>query len=125
MKKSLLLILVAILLPMTASAYDAVVDGIYYNLDKAAKTAEVTSGDNLYVGSISIPQTISFEGVRYQVTSIGDEAFKVCEQLSKIVLSEGITTIGEYAFDGCKSLSSITIPETVTTIKKCAFGFCI
>lgn len=124
MKKSLLLILVAILLPMTASAYDAVVDGIYYNLDKAAKTAEVTSGDNLYVGSISIPQTISFEGVRYQVTSIGDEAFKVCEQLSKIVLSEGITTIGEYAFDGCKSLSSITIPETVTTIKKCAFGFC-
>lgn len=146
MKKSLLLILVAILLPMTASAYDAVVDGIYYNLDKAAKTAEVTSGDNLYVGSISIPQTISFEGVRYQVTSIGESAFKECQELLSADLSVGLLTIGknafegcgltsmvfpnslktidEYAFWNCQSLASITIPESLTSIGDNAFYYC-
>ena len=122
MKKLLLFLLT--MMPTALMAYDVQIDGIYYNLDNNAKTAEVTSGDNLYAGSYTIPQTITNEGVSYKVTSIGDEAFRSCDQLSKIVLSEGITTIGESAFDGCKSLSSITIPETVTTIKKCAFMFC-
>lgn len=123
MKKSLLLILVAILLPMTASAYDAVVDGIYYNLDKAAKTAEVTSGDNLYVGSISIPQTISFEGVRYQVTSIGESAFKECQELLSADLSVGLLTIGKNAFEGC-GLTSMVFPNSLKTIDEYAFWNC-
>ena len=124
MKKSLLLILVAILLPMTASAYDAVVDGIYYNLDKAAKTAEVTSGDNLYAGNYTIPQTITNEGVSYKVTSIGDEAFKSCQELLSTDLPVGLLTIGKNAFEGC-GLTSMVFPNSLKTIDEYAFWSCI
>ena len=51
------------LLPLTASAYDALVDGIYYNLDADAKTAEVTYKDNYfnsYSGFATIPSSFTY-----------------------------------------------------------------
>ena len=124
MKKYLLLFLMAILLPMTASAYDALVDGIYYNLNKDAKTAEVTSGDNVYTGSITLPKTITFEGENYRVTSIGDNAFNACEELTKIVLPEGLTTIGEHAFDWCTNLNTIVFHDNIVSVGYSAFSNC-
>ena len=53
MKKTLLLLL-TVLLPIAASAYDAYVGGIYYNL--SGSQATVTSGTNKYTGSVSIPR---------------------------------------------------------------------
>ncbi len=50
-KKQLLFILMA-LLPMMASADAFEIDGVYYNLIKKAKLAEVTSKPSDYKGSI-------------------------------------------------------------------------
>ncbi len=43
MKK--LFISIMMMVPCFAHAYDVKVDGIYYNLDRTAKTASVTKGD--------------------------------------------------------------------------------
>ena len=57
MKKILFLLLTA-LLPAVAGAYDAKIDGIYYNFNKDAKTATVTyyyngsSNQNAYSVSV-------------------------------------------------------------------------
>lgn len=48
------------LVSTSISAYDALVDGIYYNIDKSSKTAEVTYnkwGD--YSGKVIIPSNVS------------------------------------------------------------------
>ncbi len=46
------------------------------------------------------------------------------EQVTDLVIPEGVTTIGDYAFKGCKSISKITIPKSVTHIGKYAFANC-
>ena len=66
--------------------------------------------------SIVIPDT---------VTSIGDQAFDVCENLANIVIPNSVTTIGTYAFSQCKSLASVVIPDSVITIGTQLFADCI
>ena len=131
MKKHFLFLFAA-LLPMLASAQTKVeINGIWYNLVSKAKQAEVTfKGDSYdeyrdeYSGSITIPATVTYEGVSYSVTSIGDEAFRSCSSLTAITIPEGVTSIGNYVFYGCRSLTAITLPESVTSIGENAFWNC-
>ena len=57
------------------------------------------------------------------VTSIGDQAFDSCENLTSIVIPDGVTSIGYSAFYGCTNLKSITIPDSVTSIERNAFNY--
>ncbi|MBQ7819584.1 MAG: leucine-rich repeat domain-containing protein, partial [Bacteroidales bacterium] len=59
-----------------------------------------------------------------KVTTIGDNAFSGCSNLTSITIPEKVTTIGDNAFSGCSNLTSITIPEKVTTIGDNAFSGC-
>ena len=148
--KKLLTSALLLAIPMLASAYDALIDGIYYNLNSEVKTAEVTYRNNdynSYSGSCDIPKTITYDGVEYSVTSIGARAFQSCHNLSSLtipnsVISIGgmafwncinliimdipnsVTSIGSNAFSGCKGMTSITIPNSVTTIGNSAFSQC-
>ena len=125
MKKFLLLLFTA-LLPLVASAQTTVeIDGIWYNLISKGKVAEVTSsGGTKYSGSITIPATVTYDGVTYSVTSIGGEAFWGCSSLTAITIPEGVTSIRDYAFKGCSSLTAINIPEGVKSIGDHAFRNC-
>ncbi len=123
MKKQLLL-LVMILLPMVASADAVEIDGIYYNLVKEAKTAEVTSNPNKYKGVVNIPPSVTYDNVTYDVTSIGNDAFRGCSGLTSVTIPNSVTSIGSYAFYYCSGLTSITIPNSVTSIDWYAFRGC-
>ena len=57
------------------------IDGIYYNLVKKVKTAEVTKNPSQYSGAVDIPATVDYDGVTYDVTSIEDRAFHKCSDL--------------------------------------------
>ena len=98
------------------------VDGIYYN--RGSSTAQVTSGSNLYTGSVTIPSTVTYSGKEYEVTGIEGYAFKGCTGLTSVTIPDGVKTIGSYAFYGCSSLTSITIPEGVTKISENTFLWC-
>ena len=55
------------------------------------------------------------------VTSIGDQAFYSCDNLTSVVIPEGVTNIGVLAFMNCDSLASVVIPEGVSKIEDKAF----
>ena len=57
-------------------------------------------------------------------TSIGNQAFAGCTNLSSIALPDSLTSIGSYAFESCSALKSITIPDHVTFIGNNAFCNC-
>jgi hypothetical protein len=124
MKKQVLLFIMMVL-PMMASAYDAKVDGIYYNLISKAQIAIVTNGgDNSYSGNVIIPETISYGSVVYDVTSIGDNAFYKCSDLTSVSIPNSVTSIGSSAFKYCYNLTSVNIHDNMTSIGDQAFYMC-
>ncbi len=70
--------------------------------------------------SSNIKNVVIEEGV----TSIGSNAFIVCNQLSSVSLPSSMKTIGDFSFNHCSNLKSINIPNGVTTIGKEAFAHC-
>ena len=115
-----------------ATAHNFEVGSIYYNiLSEENKTVEVTyrgsyssSYDDEYTGSVVIPESVTYNGNTYSVTSIGWSAFSGCTGLTSIVIPNSVTSIGSYAFSGCTRLTSITIPNSVTSIGEWAFSGC-
>ena len=113
--KSVMAVLVA-LFSLNANAYDAYIDGIYYNLVSKTKTAEVTSGDIEYIGDVKIPASITYNGEIYSVTSIGRRAFYSCVGLTSIDIAEGVEFIDDGGIWNCWSLNYITIPKSMISI---------
>ena len=75
--------------------------GIKYLCNPIHKHAKVIYDDSYhFMKNVVIPATITVEGVQYSVTSIDDEAFLECDNLTSVVISNGITSIGESAFEG-------------------------
>ena len=149
MKKYLrvLSLLLIIIVAGKSAAYEACVDGIYYELDTIKKEACVKPcGDGRYQGQVLIPASIQVEGVEYTVTSIGEKAFDNCNRLYSISIPNSVTSIrrgafsfsglvavtipasvtslGEHAFEGCNAMSSLIVPEGVGTIDAYAFYAC-
>lgn len=103
-----------------------------WNFEVSKKgTAKITG----YKGTdttIEIPQKIG----DYTVTGLSEELFcpskkqlskkfaAIREQITKVVIPEGIKSIGDKAFCGCKALQKITIPKSVSKIGNGAVAAC-
>ena len=96
--------------------------GLTYTLNNDG-TATV-SGCDRTVTSIKIPSNVESNGQTYTVTSIGDDAFWNCSDLTSVDIPDSVTSIGNYAFSWCSVLTSVDIPDSVTSIGYYAFGGC-
>ena len=92
------------LLPMLASAENVEIDGIYYYLITKGEVAEVNGHPDGYSGSVVIPESITYEGAEYSVTSIGAAAFASCPYLTSVTIPNSVTSIGKSAFSSCSGL---------------------
>ena len=102
-----------------------VVNGIYY-VQNGENTVSVTYKDenyNSYSGDIIIPQLVTFEGITYQVTEIGENAFSFSRNLTSVSLPNSVIKIGDCAFQECSQLKSIVIPNSVEEIGNHAFDY--
>lgn len=109
---------------ISASAYDFEADGIYYLADVSDMTATVTSGDNPYEGDLVIPETTSYKGREFVVTSIESRTFQNCQNLKSLKLPESILNIGAGAFMNCSSLKSVNIPQNIDHLPSECFRLC-
>ena len=128
--KHFILSMLALLASINVFAYDAEIDGIYYNFSGDEATVTYLSNSSsvnakAYSGTVIIPQTVTYNGLTYSVTSIGDYAFYGCSGLPSITIPNSVTSIGGHSFEGCSGLTSVTIPNSVTTIGGGAFYHCI
>lgn len=130
--KQVFLSFILMMLPLAASAYDVEINGIYYNLNRLDKKATVTYGDwnpirngGGYSGEVVIPDYIEYEGIQYDVTSIGSSAFKGCSALYYITIPNSITYIGQYSFEDCYALKAVYChAEEVPSTDQSAFYGC-
>lgn len=98
-------------------------NGIRYTIvsDTELSVASKPSG---YTGAVTIPSEVTIDGATYSVTSIGEDAFSRCRDLTAIVMPETITKICQAAFYYCRGLSEIVIPNSVIEIEEEAFSNC-
>ena len=100
-----LLVLLMSLMGTKASAHDIEVansDGktIYYkwinNCTELAVSYRGSSyGDyyNEYTGYVAIPESVTYNGITYSVTSIVDSAFGDCTRLTSVTIPSSVTSI--------------------------------
>ncbi|MBO5540355.1 MAG: leucine-rich repeat protein [Muribaculaceae bacterium] len=116
------------MLPLLASGFR--VNGIcyYINSDGTSVTVtyERTSSPryNNLSGSLTIPESVTYNGTTYSVTGIGYRAFESCSGLTSVTIGNSVTYISDNAFRYCSGLTSVTIPNSVTSIGYDAFSDC-
>lgn len=128
--RKLLSFFVALLVTTALWAYDFQSGDLYYNITSSSVpyTVEVTcelSSDPYNRGreltSVTIPETITYNDITYNVTSIGNCAFYECSSLTFVSIPNSVISIGRDAFMYCYSLDSITLPNSITHIERNAF----
>ena len=136
MKKKVLkslLAVVCLLSSTSVSAYDFVVDSIYYDVVSMSDcTCKVVNKGNAqqgwsttsYIGDVVIPETFEHDGVTWTVTEIGDNAFYYCIDLTSVTIGNSVTKIGYDAFGSCMALTSVTLGNSVSSIGERAFVGC-
>ena len=92
-------------LTLSDDSEDVVIDRIIYRLDKTNLTAMVKYGRSC-TGDLVIPERLDYDGQSYLVTSIGNQAFKGCEQITSVTIGSGIEEISVGAFAQTRSLAA-------------------
>ena len=118
MKKAVMLLLATLCTAATALAYDFQSSDLYYNTtsDSTVEVAYQSKSSDNYQGltTATIPETVTYNGTTYSVTSIGFGAFWGCSSLTSVTIPNSVTSIGKVAFGGCSSLTSIVVESSNT-----------
>ena len=92
------------------------VEDIFYQLNLEKHTATVvrdTINNYQTIVDLVIPETVTYEGVDYTITNIGDEALAGCEALTTIELPSTLEEIGMIAFLNSPKINKVTCHAVV------------
>lgn len=130
MIKRLLWVFAFVLSTLAAFAYDFMVGDLCYNYNSDGTSVTVTyqnEGSPSYFslkGALKIPESVSYGGISYPVTKIGEKAFRSCTSLTSVTIPISVTKIGKNAFNECRGITSVSLPNSVTVIDAYAFYSC-
>ena len=124
MKRLVLFICTLLCANVLLAQTEFIVGNLRYEVNSSNPTEVSVGAADGTITTANIPETVTYEGVTYSVTSIRHYAFWDCSSLTSVTIPNSVTTIGEEAFIGCSSLTSIDIPNSVTSINYWAFLYC-
>ena len=131
-KRAAFVVLLALLLSVAgvtnAVAQEFTVGNLNYSVNDDGISVTLTGhvdGESA-TGTLTILESVTYEGVVYPVTTIGENAFIFCSGLTgSLTIPNSVTTIGKNAFYNCSGFTgSLTIPNSVITIGAWAFCNC-
>lgn len=108
----------------TAMANEFEANYLSYSINADGTSVTVKGGGYHQLTDVIIPPIVTYNGVTYTVTAIGDEAFSEQTTMTSIAIPNSVKTIGDGAFKSCTGLTTITIPNSVTTLGYSAFSEC-
>lgn len=119
----------ALLVATTVVAHDFEVDGIYYKITGSEVSVTyrgqyATTYVGEYTDTVTIPESVTYNGTTYMVTSIDYSAFSGCTELTSVTIPSTVTIINSYAFTNCSGLTKITVPRNVTSLGFAVFQGC-
>lgn len=131
MKRKIVITLFALVVSVgTLFAEKVKIGALYYYLNEADKTAQVTSENSnspywtTNITTATIPDSVIFQDESYSVVSIGQRAFDGCSNLSSIIIPDNIKEVEQYAFIGCSSAKKISVGNGVSIIYSGTFSGC-
>jgi len=68
-----------------------------------------------------VPAELTIPG---NVKTIGEEVFRSCNNLEKVIVSSGVVTVEDMAFFCCNNLKNVVLSDSVTTVGVSAFAMC-
>lgn len=99
-------------------------NGIYYRVMSDSTIKVVRPDTTTAELDLIIPETITFRGHTYSVTSIDSSAYSNCEGMIAMTLPNSIDSIGYKAFAYCNNITNVYIPDNVKFIEQDAFQKC-
>jgi len=96
------------------------VNGDPLTYEVVGDTVSVVKCDNKASGELVIPS--SYEGK--PITSIGEQAFRNCSDLTSVTIPDSVISIGAYALSNCIRLANVSTGNGVIRIGERAFEGC-
>ena len=135
--KKLSLLLIMVLLAMTAKAYTfysnvEIGNFKYSQLALGSSSSEeniaylkgLSNTASTSLTTLDIPGYVTYNGNRYRVTQINQQAFENNTNITTVNFGYGVENIGGYVFNGCTSLKYVNLPSSVKEIGQFTFQNC-
>ena len=125
--KTIRLMISAMALVFTTTIHAAVgdmftVNSCHYKL--LSDTTVAFKGVDENVTDVTVPASVTNNGVSYQVTEVADSAFFGNTKIQSAVISEGIGKIGIRVFYNATGLKTASVPRSATTVGRNLFYGC-
>lgn len=103
-------------LPLPKAGTKYTVGRNQYTVLKAGLTVRFSKA-NPKAKTVTIPNTITVDGISYKVAEVGGNAFKNNKKVKKVTIGANVVKIANKAFNKCPSLRNIIIKTTLLTKK--------
>lgn len=94
-------------------------DVFTYSLGRSGSVV-IVSVSKSAEGIVCVPETLD----GHPALAIGDEAFSGCNQITQVLISEGVQHIGSRAFLLCEKLAYVFIPASLDSMTDNPFAGC-
>lgn len=102
---------------------DAVINNGDTTIVNATVSAVTRRANVDYTGDFTFPETVTYHGVEYVITTVGAKLFMNYAGMTSVTIPSTVERIESYAFQNIGDLSEVRLSEGLEFIGECAFSY--